>query len=205
MCEKSGRWGSRIIWVGTFCWNWRTEINQSWEEHRGVASMGSGKVKHIWSLELVKEFEEPKKELLLGHWSEKEELRKYTHSQINKTRNGEFLFTIPLPTSLESLSLKAGTGQSKALPFRRRLGLRPPEEPEPTQSHGKWANVSQVPEGIGRCHCWDTLHYIWKLWQSKPSVPGEKRTPCVLLKKDSKEILWFGGAWLEEFEEIFSI
>lgn len=95
-----------------------------------------------------------------------------THSQINKSGNlvatsmekaGGFSLTISLPTSLRSLSLKAGTGQTKSLPFRRRLGLRPPEEPEPTHIHGKWTNVSQGPEGVGRCNCQNTLHDIWKV------------------------------------------
>lgn len=41
--------------------------------------MGSGKIRHVWSLELVTELEEPQEGLLREHWSEKEELRKYTH------------------------------------------------------------------------------------------------------------------------------
>lgn len=109
-----------------------------------------------------------------------------THSQINKTGNqvapsmekaGEFLLTTILPTSLKSLSLKAETGQTKSLSFRRRLGMRPPENLNLQKSVEneqmcpgvlkEWVDV------IAR-----TLSMaVEKLWQSKSSVTGGKKKP----------------------------
>lgn len=94
---------------------------------------GSGKVRHIWSLELVTEFGEPSgscRTASMRRLVRKGRIKKTyppTHCQIIKSGNlvatsiekaGQFSLMITLPTSLWFLSLKAGTGQTKSFPFR---------------------------------------------------------------------------------------
>lgn len=108
---------------------------------------------------------------------------------------GGFSLTITLPTSLRSLSLKAGTGQTKSLPFRRNLNL-----------HTSMGNEQMCPRVLRALEdvTARTLSMIYeKLWQSKPSVTGEKRTPRAFLKRVTRGICDLEMLDLENLRKYF--
>ena len=47
-----------------------------------------------------------------------------------------------------------------------------------SQIHGPQKNTPTSTEGAGRCHCWATLHHLWKVLEDRRGAQGLEESQC---------------------------